>query len=307
MSTTPKGRAAAPVSANSDREPEHDDGPPESEHPDLPSALLQAQRLIAHGVGKSGEAKVETRAGGSYSYKYTSGEDMMAGAREVLLAVGLLWTLESYSVIDEQGSDLPLYSPTFLLEHPSSGAIAGSGKERRYTFPIPISMAGAADKALAGARTYATSYALRDVLLIPRPDANEPDKRARDEGVGSWRTRRGDKPNEAAAPSQQPAAPRKPSPAEIAYEAMNAAWRDYLATARAHGQEPNFATIYRQAIGKAWPGSASKADGGDMAKAAAEIKRLAALIGEAARDDAANEPDRADTLDHGGTGGGLFE
>lgn len=304
MSTTPKGRAAAPASANTDPSTELDDGPlPSSDHPDLPSALLQAQRLIAHGVGKSGEAKVETRAGGSYSYKYTSGEDMMAGAREVLLAVGLLWTLESYSVIDEQGSDLPLYSPTFLLEHPASGAVAGSGKERRYTFPIPISMAGAADKALAGARTYATSYALRDVLLIPRPDANEPDKRSRDEGVGSWRTRRGDKQSEAAAPSQQPAASRKPSPAEIAYDAMNAAWRDYVQAARARGKEPVFAEVYRQAIGKAWPGAASKADGGDMAKAAAEIKRLARLLDEVEQDDKAS--DRTDGVDE--NTGELFE
>lgn len=253
----------------SDSAPPADDveGPafPISSHPSLPMALLAAQRLIAGGVAKSGTAEVETRAGGKYTYRYASGEDMVAGCRAALLAVGLLWTLESYEI--DYTDDLAMYIPTFLLEHPESDSVGEKG--RRYRYPMPISMAGAADKALAGARTYANSYALRDVLLVPRPDANEPDKRRSDDGAGSWRGRK-----------SEPAAERKPDPREKAGADMQVAWKRYQTAMRTTGTDPKFADAWRQMVGKTWPGAISKCDVADVETMTRELDHAVELIAD---------------------------
>lgn len=287
MSTTArtKASAAAPASANDTHDEDEDEAPPTyTEWPSIAHALMGAQRAIRHGVTKANVADIETRTGGKFGYNFASGEDMIAACSAALLANGLLWTLESYTVDD--GGEPTLFEPVYLLEHPDSNAVTGTGLERRYAFSIPISMSGAADKALAGARTYGNSYALRDVLQVPRPDPNEPDKRKSDEGAGSWRTRSKTKREDDAPSGPSPERNgQAANPRKVASDALMVEWRHYQAAQRAKGVEPVFAQVYREAFGRKWPGS-DKAPIDDILKFGVELKRLALLDDESAAADA---------------------
>ena len=158
---------------------------PSTEHPSLAFALLAAQRRIRAmgGVPKSDEARVD-----GDSYRFASGDAMIAAAGDALLAEGLLWSYPYGR--DKEGkprrpwrverADLAVHmlALEIWVEHPATE------ERREYLFEMPISSASAADKALAGAVTYATSYGLRGVLNIPRPaDAldHSPDRRESDE------------------------------------------------------------------------------------------------------------------------------
>lgn len=155
------------------------------QHPSLAFALLAAQRRIRTmgGVPKADHAEVDGEA-----YRFASGDAMIAAAGDALLAEGLLWSYPYGRDSDGRAhrpwrierTDLTVH--TLLLEiwieHPASES------RREYVFEMPISSGAAADKALAGAITYCTSYGLRGILNIPRPaDApdHSPDRRESDE------------------------------------------------------------------------------------------------------------------------------
>ena len=125
----------------------------------IAEALLLAQRAMKGGVPKDG-------TNDHHRYDYVSAEAMIARCREVLLEVGLVLT----------AGDVELKHP--VLE----GVVAEItyrlylvGAEGQYSvftraWPAVPGKGRPLDKAVASAQTACLSYALRDLLLIPRGD-----------------------------------------------------------------------------------------------------------------------------------------
>ena len=137
----------------------------------IAAALLEAQRAVP-AVGKDATARVRTKSGGEYSYNYASVESMMEACRHALQEAGLSLSLTTYSYND----DCSLVFPEFLLEHPASG------ESRTYLRPWPVipGPGQPLDKATGGALSSCWTYALRDLLQVPRPDENEMNGRGLD-------------------------------------------------------------------------------------------------------------------------------
>jgi hypothetical protein len=185
-------------------------------------AVLEAQRSL-RAVTKDKTAKVVTKGGASYEYKFASTEDVMAAAREALLGQGVIAQRTGYEIrIGEAG---PEVLSTFRLVHAETGQV-----EVYPAVPMPIAGQGAADKVLAGALTYSWSYWLRDVLAIPREDDHDPDRRTNDDGASRFGTVRKSQPR-----APEPAA----DPIWEAYEAARDAYaqrRGGITTAKAHAE-----------------------------------------------------------------------
>lgn len=129
-------------------------------------ALLRAQRGIEN-VGKGG-----TNA--FHKYKYTTAEDMIAASRLVLHQNGLLVFRQSWSISHgELEHDEATVTMSFKVMHPSSGTFFSADGE---WFVVP-EKGRPFDKAQAASLTTAFSYFLRDLLLLPRVDEDEVDKR----------------------------------------------------------------------------------------------------------------------------------
>lgn len=142
-------------------------------------ALYAAQRDV-EAVAKGDVAKVEGVSGAgktySYSYKFTSSEDMLAHCREVLHRHGLTWEMAAYDVGPPlHGLKTPTLWADFELVHAESGEIL----TRRY--PMPLGGRNDDDKKIAGACTYLLGHATRLLLLVPRVSeedaAQNPDRR----------------------------------------------------------------------------------------------------------------------------------
>lgn len=135
----------------------------------LYAALVSAQAEIQP-VGKASTNE-------HHRYKYASGDDIVAEARRALNAHGLaIFSLASsltehpYSWEDDKGvvhEDVQLrMNLTFRLVHTSGE----SHDFEPFSVPVLPEKGRPLDKAEAGARTYALSYFLRELLLIPRVD-----------------------------------------------------------------------------------------------------------------------------------------
>lgn len=132
----------------------------------LASALLAAQQALPS-VGKDSQFKSQ-----SYGYAYTSSETMIAACREVLHAAGLTlrragWKFEG---TPEGGG---LVTSQMILTHAATGE---SVADEVAWVAVPRGQQPI-DKAVAGALTASLGYYLRDLLLVPREDENEMDKR----------------------------------------------------------------------------------------------------------------------------------
>lgn len=105
-----------------------------------------------------------------HRYAYASAETMIDAARIALNISGLACTRLSYKI---EPGQICFLTSTFQLDH-------SSGEFRLFeNLPWPI-IEGAGrpfDKALAGALTTQLAYFLRDLLLIPKEDENEIDRR----------------------------------------------------------------------------------------------------------------------------------
>ncbi len=127
----------------------------------LRKALLQAQMNLK-GVEKDAKNTF-------HKYDYTSSEAMISACRHALHEAGMTaerneWTYDA---------SICMVVMHFELAH------AESGEARRYMaqWPIVEDKGRPFDKALAGALTTSFNYWLRDMLLVPRKDDNEVDKR----------------------------------------------------------------------------------------------------------------------------------
>lgn len=177
---------------------------------ELRAAFLEARRNIRK-VAKDSTAKVTSqRTGGSYTYKFTSSEDMVEACVDALLEHGLTWSLVDWSIGGPlEGYQCPTLWGTFELDHPASGGL------RIYRFPMPIASRNDADKALAGAVTYLMGQAIRSVLQIPKSGADDqdPDKRTSEHGGRAWGN---DEPRETQRSTPQPQRQQRPPPPQRA-------------------------------------------------------------------------------------------
>ena len=132
----------------------------------LATALLAAQRALPS-VGKDSQFKA-----GSYGYAYTSSETMIAACREVLHGAGLTLRRAGWK-FDGTPEGGGLVTSQFILTHAGTGE---SVADEVAWVAVPRGQQPI-DKAVAGALTASLGYYLRDLLLVPREDENEMDKR----------------------------------------------------------------------------------------------------------------------------------
>jgi len=132
----------------------------------LSAALLAAQRALPS-VGKESQFKA-----GSYGYAYTSSETMIAACREVLHGAGLTLRRAGWK-FDGTPEGGGLVTSQFILTHASTGE---SVADEVAWVAVPRGQQPI-DKAVAGALTASLGYYLRDLLLVPREDENEMDRR----------------------------------------------------------------------------------------------------------------------------------
>jgi hypothetical protein len=132
----------------------------------LASALLAAQQALPS-VGKDSQFKSQ-----SYGYAYTSSETMIAACREVLHAAGLTLRRAGWQ-FDGTPEGGGLVKSQFILTHAPTGE---SVADEVAWVAVPRGQQPI-DKAVAGALTASLGYYLRDLLLVPREDENEMDKR----------------------------------------------------------------------------------------------------------------------------------
>jgi hypothetical protein len=126
----------------------------------LNAALLQAQKKMA-GIGKDGTNEYS-------KYNYTTAEHMIEECRKVLLAEGLVARRVGWLVVDKV-----IVRSQFKLTHPDSG----ESEQFESDFYAVEKKGTPIDKAQAGALTTCLNYWLRDLLLLPRKDEAEMDRR----------------------------------------------------------------------------------------------------------------------------------
>ena len=129
------------------------------------AALVTAQKLMKPVTKDSTNA--------FHRYQYASAEDVITAARVALNGAGLAlvrsWRIESNEI------GIWLHSH-FQLVFEGSPMPIDLGNSTN-AFPIIEDKGRPLDKALAGALTTSLAYYLRDLLLIPKQDENQVDKR----------------------------------------------------------------------------------------------------------------------------------
>lgn len=140
-----------------------------SETPKLYAALVAAQAAVR---------PVEKDSTNNFhKYKYASGDDVIASARAALNGAGLAVFATRWQVtetpVEWTDGDGKLCKDVALRLAVTFRAVHDSGEVLDFEpFGVPVlpEKGRPIDKAEAGARTYALSYFLRDLLLIPRVD-----------------------------------------------------------------------------------------------------------------------------------------
>ena len=144
--------------------------------------LLQAQLDIK---------ELEKDATNTYDgYRYTSADAIIAEARRALNGAGLIVRRERWSIVaDKVVSDHLSVVSSFIVEDPDTG-------QRLWgvcPYPFAPKRGNQWDKALSAALTTCFAYWLRDLLAIPRSDA-EVDKGGDKSDENTPGTRRGKRP-----------------------------------------------------------------------------------------------------------------
>ena len=129
----------------------------------LSAALLAAQRALPS-VTKDAKNSF-------HHYSYVSAEGMIGACREVLHGAGLAVRRAGWKF--DGSPEGGIVTSTFILTHAASGEAASD----EVTWPAIPEKGRPLDKALAGALTSSLGYYLRDLLLVPREDEAEMDRR----------------------------------------------------------------------------------------------------------------------------------
>jgi hypothetical protein len=137
-----------------------------AERTSMAQAMLTAQQAMKH-VAK--DARVEYGKG----YDYVSAEQMIGAARAALHAAQLSLVRTGWQFVDGTDSRPPLVLCDYMLLHVSGESLPFAG----LPWPVIEQNGRPLDKALAGALTTSLAYFLRDLLMIPKVDGEEVDKR----------------------------------------------------------------------------------------------------------------------------------
>lgn len=129
----------------------------------LASALLAAQKALPS-VGKDAKNSF-------HHYSYVSAEAMIGACREALHGAGL--TVRRAGWKFDGTSEGGIVNSTFVLSHGPTGE---SVSDEIAWICVP-EKGRPIDKAMAGALTSSLGYYLRDLLLVPREDESEMDRR----------------------------------------------------------------------------------------------------------------------------------
>lgn len=129
----------------------------------LATALLAAQKALPS-VGKDSKNSF-------HHYAYTSAEGMISSCREALHNAGL--TLRRAGWKFDGTPEGGLVHSQFILAH----GVSGESATDEVTWICVPEKGRPLDKALAGALTSSLGYYLRDLLLVPREDESEMDRR----------------------------------------------------------------------------------------------------------------------------------
>jgi hypothetical protein len=191
----------------------------------LASALLAAQQALPS-VGKDAKNSF-------HHYAYTSAEGMISACREALHGAGL--TLRRAGWKFDGTPEGGLVHSQFILSHGASGEAVTD----EVTWIAVPEKGRPVDKAVAGALTSSLGYYLRDLLLVPREDESEMDRR--DDRAYEPRKAATPAPRPAPAPAARQtqqeapravpapkAAPTPPKPAEPATEVPSGPMREVI-------------------------------------------------------------------------------
>lgn len=137
-----------------------------AERSSMATALLLAQSEMK-GVAK--DARVEYGKG----YDYVSAEQMIGAARSALHAAQLSLVRTGWQFMDGSDARPPLVLCDYTLTHISGEQMQFAG----LPWPIIEQNGRPLDKALAGALTTSLAYFLRDLLMVPKVDGEEVDRR----------------------------------------------------------------------------------------------------------------------------------
>jgi hypothetical protein len=159
----------------------------------LASALLAAQKALPS-VGKDAKNSF-------HHYSYVSAEAMISACRDALHGAGL--TVRRAGWKFDGSPEGGIVNSTFVLTHGPTGE---SVSDEIAWICVP-EKGRPIDKAMAGALTSSLGYYLRDLLLVPREDESEMDRRDDTKY----------EPRKAAAP-----APARPAPRPAAQDAPQA-------------------------------------------------------------------------------------
>lgn len=181
----------------------------QDQHAVIKAALFEAQRLV--------KAVSKDATNDHHKYNYASADAIITEARTCLHEVGLAVlpvssaiTMAKMSDTDDKGVIFEWTQErldlTFEVFHAASGT---SMAWPPFSVAVIPERGRPLDKAEAGARTYAMSYFLRELLMIPRTGADDRDGQ-HDEGGRGARSGRGDRRRETQPPSNE--ARRAPAP-----------------------------------------------------------------------------------------------
>ena len=131
----------------------------------MATALLMAQSTM-RGVSKDA-------TNSHHRYEYVSAEQMIGAARSALHSAELSLVRTAWHFIDGNDARPSLVLCDYTLLHSSGERMDFAG----LPWPVIEQNGRPLDKALAGALTTSLSYFLRDLLLIPKVDGEEVDKR----------------------------------------------------------------------------------------------------------------------------------
>jgi len=129
----------------------------------LATALLAAQRALPS-VGKDAKNSF-------HHYSYVSAEAMIGACREALHGAGL--TVRRAGWKYDGSPEGGIVNSTFVLTH----APTGESVSDEIAWVCVPEKGRPIDKAMAGALTSSLGYYLRDLLLVPREDESEMDRR----------------------------------------------------------------------------------------------------------------------------------
>jgi hypothetical protein len=131
----------------------------------IAEALLAAQQ--------SAQAVAKGSKNSFHNYKYASSEAIIEEAREALTSAGLAVCAVG-SLLRREGEHVTVVSQFHLSV---GGGVEGGDLVVTYETPAILEKGRPWDKAVAAARTYALAYFLRDLLLLPRVEEEQIDRR----------------------------------------------------------------------------------------------------------------------------------